>query len=225
MKGQTHGSAPTERIEEIRLVSAGYLCANIGCPDRQIIALDHQIHFCLLVVGVIPQIVELARVFFHIEQFPGEYLATGSDPDISTSGSNVVVVYVDGGNVICARSPTDGSTYDPGHNWQMATVDSGAAPSVFMSGSTVQVAYVKGGDVYKAESTDGGATFGAPEKLNSVDGTVSDEKGSVAINDIGVVNFVFKTNKYKDSRSPTYIIVDNILVPNGILPLLPFYIE
>ncbi len=122
-----------------------------------------------------------------IEQYPGEYIATGSDPDVSTSGGNVAVVYVDGGNVICARSPTDGSTYDPGHSWQMTTVDSGAAPSVFISGSTVQVAYVKGGDVYKAESTDGGATFGAPQKLNSVDGTVSDEKGSVAVNEIGVV--------------------------------------
>jgi hypothetical protein len=122
-----------------------------------------------------------------IEQFPGEYIATGSDPDVSTDGSNVVVAYVDGGNVICARSPTDGSTYDPGHNWQMTTIDSGAAPSIHIGGNTVSVAYVKGGNVYKAVSEDGGATFGTPEKLNSVDGTVSDEKGSVAINEIGVV--------------------------------------
>jgi len=122
-----------------------------------------------------------------IEQFPGEYIDTGSDPDVSTSGGNVVVVYVKDGNVMCARSPTDGSTYDPGHSWQMTTVDSGAAPSVFMSGNNVQVAYVKGGNVYKAESTDGGATFGTPVKLNSNDGSVSNEKGSVAINNIGVV--------------------------------------
>jgi hypothetical protein len=122
-----------------------------------------------------------------IEQYPGEYVDTGSDPDVSTSGGNVAVVYVKDGNVICARSPTDGSTYDPGHSWQMTTVDSGAAPSVFMSGNTVQVAYVKGGNVYKAESTDGGATFGTPVQLNSNGGSVSDEKGSVAINSIGVV--------------------------------------
>jgi len=122
-----------------------------------------------------------------IEQYPGEYIATGSDPDVSTSGSNVVVAYVSGGNIICARSPTDGSVYDPGHNWQMTTIDSGAAPSIHMSGNSVSVAYVKGGDVYKADSEDGGATFEAPTKLNSVEGTVSDEKGSVALGDIGVV--------------------------------------
>jgi hypothetical protein len=122
-----------------------------------------------------------------IEQFPGEYIDTGSDPDVSTSGANVVVVYVKDGNIMCARSATDGSTYDPGHSWQMTTVDSGAAPSVFMSGNNVQVAYVKGGNVYKADSTDGGATFGTPVKLNTNDGSVSDEKGSVAINEIGVV--------------------------------------
>jgi hypothetical protein len=123
-----------------------------------------------------------------IEQYPGEYLSTGSDPDVSQSGSNVVVVYVDGGNVKCSRSPTDGSDYDPGHSWQTSTVATGAsAPAVHMSGSTVYCAYVKDGNVYKVISEDGGASWGSPEKINSVDGTVDPSPGSVDIKDTGVV--------------------------------------
>jgi hypothetical protein len=117
-----------------------------------------------------------------IEQWPGEYMTTGTDPDVSCSGSNVVVVYVDGGDVKCSRSPCSGTTYDPGHSWQVTTVATGAsAPAVFMNGNTVLCAYVKGGNLYQAISEDGGATFGAPVQINEESGTVVDEHGSVDI--------------------------------------------
>lgn len=131
-----------------------------------------------------------------IEQYPGEYVAAGTDPDISSSGNNVVLVYVDGGNVKCAYSAFSSTEYDPGYSWQFSTVESGAsAPSVFMSGNTVQCAYAKGGNVYKKVSTDKGATWGAAEKINSVDGYVLAEAGSIDITDIGVV--------WTDTRSGT----------------------
>ncbi len=131
-----------------------------------------------------------------IEQYPGEYVAAGTDPDISSSGNNVCLVYVDGGNVKCAYSTFSGTEYDPGFAWQFSTVATGAsAPSVYMSGNTVQCAYAKGGNVYKAVSTDKGATWGTPEKVNSVDGYVVAEPGSIDITDIGIV--------WTDSRSGT----------------------
>jgi hypothetical protein len=122
-----------------------------------------------------------------IEQYPGEYIAPGTDPDVSGSGTDLCVVYVDGGEVKCSYSSFSGTEYDPGFNWQTVTLDSGSAPSVYLSGSTAKCAYVKNGNVYQVVSEDKGATWGAPEQLNAVDGTVVDEPGSVDITDIGVV--------------------------------------
>jgi hypothetical protein len=122
-----------------------------------------------------------------IEQYPGEYVAYGTDPDVSSSGFDVCIVFVDGGSVKCAYSSFSAPEYDPGFTWQFSTVDSGSAPSVYMSGSNVQVAYVKNGNVYKAVSTDKGASWGTPQQINQMDGTVVDEPGSVDITDIGLV--------------------------------------
>ena len=122
-----------------------------------------------------------------IEQYPGEYISAGTDPDVSGSGTDVCVVFVDGGQVKCSSSSFSGSEYDPGFSWNTVTIDSGSAPSVYMSGNTVKCAYVKGGNVYQVVSEDKGATWGAPDQLNAVDGTVVDEPGSVDITDIGVV--------------------------------------
>jgi hypothetical protein len=122
-----------------------------------------------------------------IEQYPGEYVAYGTDPDVSSSGLDVCIVYVDGGSVKCAYSSFSAPDYDPNFSWQFSTIDSGSAPSVYMSGSTVQCAYVKNGNVYKAVSTDKGASWDTPQQINQVDGTVVDEPGSVDITDIGLV--------------------------------------
>jgi hypothetical protein len=122
-----------------------------------------------------------------IEQYPGEYISAGTDPDVSGSGTDVCVAYVDGGEIKCSYSSFSGSEYEPGFDWTTVTIDSGSAPSVYMSGSTVKCAYVKDGNVYQAVSEDKGATWGAPEQLNSVDGTAVDEPGAVDVTDIGVV--------------------------------------
>ena len=123
-----------------------------------------------------------------MEQWPGEYLADGTDPDVSGSGDKLCVVYVQGGNVVCSYSTCNAGTYEPGFSWQTSTVATGAsAPSVFMSGNTVYVGYIKNGNVYQIISENGGTSWGEPSKINEQDGTVVDEPGSVSISDVGIV--------------------------------------
>ena len=132
-----------------------------------------------------------------IEQWPGEYIGAGTDPDVASVGNKVCVVYVQNGDVKCSYS-TNGAGYEPEHNWQVSTVAAGAtAPAVYMAGDTVYCAYVKDGNAYRAESNDAGATWGTPEQVNDVDGTVAAEPGSVALIDIGVV-FTDTRNGAKD---------------------------
>jgi len=123
-----------------------------------------------------------------IEQYSGEYVSTGTDPDVASSGNRVCVVYVDGGNVKCSYSTNSQGTYEPGHSWQTSTVATGAsAPSVYMSGSNVFVGYVKDGNCYSVQSEDAGATWGDAVKVNEVDGTVVNEPGSVTISDTAII--------------------------------------
>lgn len=121
------------------------------------------------------------------EQFPGEYIAFGTDPDVSSSGTDCAVVFVDGGDVKCAYSSFSGTEYDPGFSWQFSTIDAGATPSVYMTGSEVQVAYAKDGNCYKAVSHDKGATWDTPVQVNQVDGGVISDPGSIDITEIGIV--------------------------------------
>jgi hypothetical protein len=123
-----------------------------------------------------------------IEQFPGEYVAYGTDPDVATHGNNVAVVYVAGGNVVCSYSSYSATEYLPGFNWQTSTVASGASsPSLYMNANEVHCAYVKNGNVYKVVSEDRGATWGAPTQMNQEDGTVDPSPGSIDITEIGLV--------------------------------------
>jgi len=121
-----------------------------------------------------------------VEQIPAAFIGFGSDPDVSGSGSNVCVVYVRDGNVMCSRSSC-GALYDPGFSWQESTIETGAStPAVYMQGDNAICAYVKGGNLYAKLSSDDGATWGTAEKLNDVDGTVVAEKGAVCVDKLGV---------------------------------------
>jgi len=121
-----------------------------------------------------------------VEQYPGEYIGFGADPDVSGSGNQVAVVYTDGGNVKCSHS-TCVSTYEPGFSWQTSTVETGASsPAVYMQGNNVICAYVKEGNLYAKLSVDNGQTWGAAEQLNDGGATVVAEKGSVDVCKLGV---------------------------------------
>lgn len=118
-----------------------------------------------------------------IEVWPWQqYVADGTNPDVSASGSNVAIVYADGGDVKCSYSSDSGDTF------AVSTVASGAGfPAVHVAGNTVSCAYVKDNNVYKVVSEDGGANWGDPVQLNDEDGSVVAEPGAVDLNDLSVV--------------------------------------
>jgi hypothetical protein len=126
-----------------------------------------------------------------IEQWPGEFLGDGTDPDVSGSENKVCVVYVQDGNVKCSYSTCAANTeYEPGFSWQVSTVETGAStPSVYMQGNTVYCAYVKDGNLYLKISSDAGATWGPAEQRNDVsaNGKVVANKGAVAVGKSGIV--------------------------------------
>jgi hypothetical protein len=122
-----------------------------------------------------------------IEQWPGEYISIGSDPDVAAFGNKVYVVYNQNGVIKCSYSTTE-SGYEPNFNWQVSTIESDAStPAVYVQGSNVYCAYIKGGNLYMRTSEDGGVTWGAAEKKNSVEGTVVTEEGGVDIGESGIV--------------------------------------
>ncbi|UCB57916.1 MAG: hypothetical protein JSV67_04715 [Thermoplasmatales archaeon] len=133
-----------------------------------------------------------------IEQWPGEYLDTGSDPDVSGDGNRLIVVYEKDGNVVGKYGTCDAQTYDPGFALSDVTIATGASnPAVYMEGSNVYCTYVQNGNIYLAISEDGGATFGTPEQKNGVDGTVVAEKNTADVHSTGVV-FTDTRNGNKD---------------------------
>jgi hypothetical protein len=128
-----------------------------------------------------------------IEQWPGEYIAFGTDPDVATFGNNVYVVYNQNGMIKCSYSNAE-SSYEPNFNWQVSIIENGAStPAVYVQGSSVYCAYVKDGNLYMKTSEDNGLTWGVSEKKNSVDGMVVSLEGAVAICESGIT-FIDKRN-------------------------------
>ena len=131
-----------------------------------------------------------------VEQWPGEYVAIGTDPDVSAFGNKVFIVYTQNGTVKCSYSTAD-KGYEPQFNWNVSTIDSGAsAPAIYAQGNAVYCAYVKGGNLYMKTSEDGGVTWGAAEQKNDVDGTVVAEKGAIDICRSGIA--------FTDNRNGNY---------------------
>jgi hypothetical protein len=133
-----------------------------------------------------------------IEQWPGEYLDTGSDPDVAGDGDRLIVAYVKDGNVVAKYGTCDAQTYDPGFDLADVTIATGAScPAVHMEGTNVYCAYVQNGNIFLIISEDGGATWGTPEQKNGVDGTVSNEKNTADVHSTGIA-FTDTRNGNKD---------------------------
>jgi hypothetical protein len=123
-----------------------------------------------------------------IEQWPGEYVANGIDPDVSAFGNKVYIVYKQNDTVKCSYSTAE-SGYEPNFNWQVSTVTSNGAtcPAVYAHGDKIMCAYVKDGNLFMVISADGGASWGIPSRINEVNGTVTEEAGSIDLYNVGVV--------------------------------------
>jgi hypothetical protein len=133
-----------------------------------------------------------------IEQWPGEYLTTGSDPDVSGDGDHLIVAFEQGGDVKAKFGTCAAGTYEPGFDLQDVTIATGASnPAVYMQGSNVYCVYVKDGNLFLTISEDYGATWSEPEQKNDEDGTVSAEKNTADIHPSGIV-FTDTRNGNKD---------------------------
>ena len=133
-----------------------------------------------------------------IEQWPGEYIDTGSDPDVSGDGDHLIIAYVQGGNIKAKYGTCAAGTYDPGFALQDVTIATGAScPAVYMEGSNVYCVYVKDGNLFLTKSEDYGATWAQAEQKNEVDGSVSNEKNTADVHSTGMV-FTDTRNGNKD---------------------------
>jgi hypothetical protein len=119
------------------------------------------------------------------------YIGPGTNPNIGASGENIVITYMQDGNVVCAYSNDEGASF------ATSTIGPGKFPAVYMSGDNAYCAYVNNGNLYVVESPDGGATWGSPLQINDVDGTVVEEENTVDIHPSGVV-WVDNRNGNKD---------------------------
>ena len=117
-----------------------------------------------------------------IEYTPYEgYIGPGTNPNVGASGDNVVVCYMNGGNIVSAYST------DEGDSFAMTTIGPGKFPAVYMSGSDATCAYVNEGDLYLVKSEDGGENWGAPGRINDIEGTVVEGENEIDIHSAGVV--------------------------------------
>jgi hypothetical protein len=121
--------------------------------------------------------------FADIEVWPWQgYIADGTNPDISASGSNVCIVYMQNGDVKCSYSTNGGDSFSA------STVATGASyPAVYVSGSDVHCAYIKDNNLYYVASEDNGANWDEPMQINEVDGSVLAEAESIDLIDSGAV--------------------------------------
>ena len=123
-----------------------------------------------------------------LEQWPGEYLGRGSDPDVSAYGNNVYVVYIQNNNLICKYSTAE-SGYDPKFDWKESVISTGnvSSPVVYANDNKVICSYIKNNNLYITRSEDGGASWENPSQINEVNGTVVNDFRSIDVNDVGVV--------------------------------------
>ena len=140
-----------------------------------------------------------------IEYTPYEgYIGPGTNPNVGASGDNVVVCYMNGGNIVSAYSSDEGDTF------AMSTIGPGKFPAVFMDGSDATCAYVNEGDLYLVKSGDGGQTWGTPAMMNDVPGTVVEGENEIDVHPAGLV--------WTDNRDGN---MDIYYAPAGNAPFKP----
>jgi hypothetical protein len=105
-----------------------------------------------------------------------------SNPDISVSGKNAYVVYMDdkAGNqdIYCATTTSGGF-------WRKYVVanspDDETYPVISADGDSATCLFLKNGNLYKTQTEDFGATWSEPVQVNDEDGTVVDEYKTASV--------------------------------------------
>jgi len=113
------------------------------------------------------------------------------DPEVDSSGDNVVVVYMmkstyGDWDIKCKYSSDGAATWSDSVVAGQQLVDE-VNPTVYVSGNNVYVAYISNGNLYLAISKDGGATWSDPVQINDNAGSVVAGDGSVDISAGGIV--------------------------------------
>lgn len=105
-----------------------------------------------------------------------------SNPDISVSGKNAYVVYMDdqdGNQDIYCATTTSGSFW---RKYVVAdSVDDETNPVISADGDRATCLFVKNGNLYKTQTEDFGATWSEPVQVNDEDGTVVDEYKTASV--------------------------------------------
>jgi len=109
-------------------------------------------------------------------------VADGTNPAIAAYGTQVVIVYHNGGQIKCVYSSNDGETWS-----QPVTIGAGQYPDAIAIGNTVYAAYVNNANLYLVTSENGGATWGAPVQMNDEDGSVVAEENCIDLHESGIV--------------------------------------
>ena len=109
-------------------------------------------------------------------------VADGTNPTIAAYDNQVVILYMNGGQVKCIYSSDDGTTWS-----QPATITVGGYPDAYAVGNIVYAAYVNNANLYLVSSEDGGATWGDPVQMNDVDGSVVAEENCIDVHEAGIV--------------------------------------
>ncbi|MBS3773365.1 MAG: hypothetical protein KGY55_04105, partial [Candidatus Thermoplasmatota archaeon] len=133
--------------------------------------------------------IEYTPYQYYLDQDP---TYDNAHPNIGSSGSSAVIVYMTTDNVFGDWDIKCAYTGDGGDSWDFSTVASEGQtdelyPAVFMSGSTAFCAYIMDGNLYVTKSEDGGATWSEAEQINEEDGTVVEEENAVDIHQSGIV--------------------------------------
>jgi hypothetical protein len=108
-------------------------------------------------------------------------IADGTHPCIAADNNNIVVLYVQDGELKSAYSTDDGETFNT------ESILTGNYPEICVINGIFYAAFIENNNLFIIKSEDGGINWSEPHQINDVDGTVVDEAGSADIHKSGFI--------------------------------------
>jgi len=110
----------------------------------------------------------------------------GTYPCIAADEDNIVILYVQDGDLKSAYSRDDGVTFNT------VSVNKGNYPEICVINGIFYGSFIENENLFTIISEDGGISWSEPEQINDIDGTVVAEAGSVDIHKSGFIVWVDK---------------------------------